>query len=219
MEKSTKPEKADKADVAKPEASSKQVAAATKPAAKAAKPADDADDDFASVTKAVKGMKQSTAVGDSRAAAKPKQVAAADGRDGESLADQVNKALRSGGAPTAASAASQAASAQAGPVTASEIEGVRRQIEQCWNVPAGLKGTADMVVSIRVEMGIDGRPRSAVIENAARMDSDPSYRATAESAKRAVLNPRCQPFKLPPEKYERWRTLTLVFNPAEMFRT
>jgi hypothetical protein len=30
------------------------------------------------------------------------------------------------------------------------------------------------------------------------------------------LNPRCHPFKLPPEKYDHWRTMTLIFNPKEM---
>jgi len=50
-----------------------------------------------------------------------------------------------------------------------------------------------------------------------RMQASPSYRVAAESALRAVLNPRCHPFKLPREKYERWKRMTLVFDPKEMF--
>lgn len=105
------------------------------------------------------------------------------------------------------------------PVTMSEIEAVRRQIERCWNLPAGAKDAEDMIVSIRVEMNIDGTPRTAVVTDRGRMRVDPFYRAAAESAVRAVLNPRCHPFTLPREKFKRWKTMTLVFNPKEMFGT
>jgi hypothetical protein len=105
------------------------------------------------------------------------------------------------------------------PVTMSEIDLVRRQIERCWSLPAGAKDAEDMVVSIRVEMNVDGTPRMAEIRDQARMRGDAFYRAAAESALRAVLNPRCHPFTLPPEKYDSWKTMTLVFNPKEMFGT
>jgi hypothetical protein len=49
------------------------------------------------------------------------------------------------------------------------------------------------------------------------MKSDPFFRSAAESALRAVLNPRCNPLRLPPEKYEQWQTMTLNFDPREMF--
>jgi hypothetical protein len=38
----------------------------------------------------------------------------------------------------------------------------------------------------------------------------------AESALRAVLNRHCQPFKLPRDKFDSWKTMKLVFNPKEM---
>jgi hypothetical protein len=105
------------------------------------------------------------------------------------------------------------------PVTMSEIDAVRRQIERCWNLPAGAKDAENLVVSIRVEMNIDGTPRTALVTDQGRMRDDPFYRAAAESAVRAVLNPRCHPFTLPREKFTRWKTMTLVFNPKEMFGT
>jgi len=101
----------------------------------------------------------------------------------------------------------------------SEIEAVRRQIERCWNLPAGAKDADSLIVSIRVEMNIDGTPRTAVVTDQSRMRADPFYRSAAESAVRAVLNPRCHPFTLPREKFSRWKTMTLVFNPKEMFGT
>lgn len=94
---------------------------------------------------------------------------------------------------------------------------VRRQIEPCWNVPAGAKDARDLVIVVKVTLRPDGTVSDALIEDMGRYRADPVFRAAAESARRAVLNPRCQPFKLPPEQYELWRLLTLNFNPREMF--
>lgn len=104
-------------------------------------------------------------------------------------------------------------------VSMSEIDAVRRQIGRCWNLPAGAKSAENLIVAIRVEMNVDGTPRSATIERQESSAGNPFYQSAAESALRAVLNPRCHPFKLPPEKYQTWRTMTLVFNPKEMFGT
>ncbi|MEQ8193755.1 MAG: hypothetical protein RIB59_04635 [Rhodospirillales bacterium] len=102
------------------------------------------------------------------------------------------------------------------PLTISEIDLVRQQIARCWNLPAGAKNAEDLIIEIKVGMNPDGTVREARIENQVRM-SDGFFRAAAESALRAVLNPQCQPFKLPPEKYSIWQTMTLTFNPKEMF--
>ena len=103
------------------------------------------------------------------------------------------------------------------PLTISEIDAVRRQIARCWNVPAGAKDAKDLVIDIRVEMNPDATVRLARIQDTTRLGSDPFFRAAAESALRAVLNPRCSPFKLPPDKFDHWKTMTLSFNPREMF--
>ena len=36
-------------------------------------------------------------------------------------------------------------------------------------------------------------------------------------AMRAVRNPLCSPFELPPDKYEVWKTVTVTFDPSQMF--
>lgn len=102
-------------------------------------------------------------------------------------------------------------------LTISEIDLVRQQIHRCWNLPAGAKDAHQMLISIRIAMNPDGTVRTARVLDNARMSSDPFYRTMAESALRAVLNPRCQPFKLPPEKYERWQSMKLNFDPRDMF--
>jgi hypothetical protein len=48
------------------------------------------------------------------------------------------------------------------------------------------------------------------------LQSDRFKLAAGESALRAVLNPECQPYKLPVNKYDVWKDLKLTFNPREM---
>ena len=100
-------------------------------------------------------------------------------------------------------------------VTMSEIDAVRQQISQCWSLPSGARDAANLIVTIRATVAPDGTVTSAVIEDRSKM-GDPFFRAAAESAQRAVLNPRCQPLKLPPQKYEQWKNLRLDFNPKDM---
>jgi outer membrane biosynthesis protein TonB len=192
----------EKPEVEKPQPSS--PVAAVKPAAKP-----EPVTDFASVLKTVQGMQQKRPPdSDGEAAKKPPPAPPADAPP--SFDEQVAKALASRTAPGFNPSL---------PITATEIDLVRRQIEACWNVPAGARDAAELIIHIRVEMNPDGTPRMASVVEEDRMRGDPFFRAAAESALRAVLNPRCHPFKLPADKYERWRTMTLVFNPREMLGT
>lgn len=102
-------------------------------------------------------------------------------------------------------------------ISASEIDAIRRQIEPCWSLPAGARDADKMIVEIKATVGPDGRVRSAVIVDRARASNDRFFRSMAESAVRALLNPRCQPLKLPVETYQDWRNMTLTFYPGEMF--
>ena len=99
----------------------------------------------------------------------------------------------------------------------SELDALKRQIERCWYFPAGARNARDLVVEIKVLVNRDRTVRQARIVDVARMRRDPFYRSAAESARRAVLNPRCSPLKLPPAKYDLWRSMTLTFNPREAF--
>ena len=101
-------------------------------------------------------------------------------------------------------------------LSASEMDAVRQQIAQCWNVPSGARYAEELIVDIFVVMNSDATVREARIVNNGRMGNDPFYRSAAESALRAVLNPRCSPLKLPRDKFEVWKTMTLSFNPREM---
>ncbi len=101
-------------------------------------------------------------------------------------------------------------------LTISEIDAIRRQIEACWNVPAGLRDAENLIVDIKVVMNPDATVKRAEIVDRSRVVGEAYYRAAAESALRAVLHPRCSPLRLPPQKYEQWKTFTLSFNPKEL---
>ena len=101
-------------------------------------------------------------------------------------------------------------------LTASEIDLLRQQIERCWVVPAGARDAKDLDIEIKASVNPDGTVRQAAIVNMARYASDPFFRAAADSAKRAILNPQCSPLRLPPDKYEAWHNLDLFFNPKDL---
>jgi len=103
-------------------------------------------------------------------------------------------------------------------VTASEIDVLRQHIKRCWNVPAGVQGARDLAVTIRMEVAQDGTVTKAEIVDKARMNSnDEPFKAAANSAKRAVLDPQCNPLPLPAHKYDQWKDLEFNFDPKEMY--
>lgn len=99
-------------------------------------------------------------------------------------------------------------------VTASEIEGVRQKIRPCWNTQGGARDQA-MIITLTVEMNQNGTPVKAELRDTGRYNSDPVFRAAADAAHRAIMNPRCQPWPLSPEKFTSWRTITFNFDPRD----
>jgi hypothetical protein len=98
-------------------------------------------------------------------------------------------------------------------VTASEIEGVRSKIRPCWSSFGGAKDAP--IVSMVVQMNQDGTPVKAEVRDVGRYNNDPVFRSAADSAYRAVMNPRCQPWPLSADKYNGWRTITFNFDPRD----
>ena len=164
-----------------------------KPVAKPSPP-----DDFSSVLKTVENLKNKAPQ------EKPKPV--------KTLAQEVAEALKRHKTPSQKKLARLG-----GSLTMSERDSVRRQIEPCWNVPAGARDAENLVVNIRLRLNSDGTVFTAELVDSARAARDPFFRAAAESALRAVLNPRCSPLRLPPKKYEEWKNMVLSFNPRDMF--
>ncbi|MDR0640536.1 MAG: cell envelope integrity protein TolA [Holosporales bacterium] len=102
-------------------------------------------------------------------------------------------------------------------LTATQIDLVRQTIRKCWHFPAGLKDAETLVVDIKMELDPNGNVKKAEIIDKERMNKDPNFRIAAENARRAVLDPECNPLPFPKNKYEEWKDLELSFNPREMF--
>jgi len=117
-------------------------------------------------------------------------------------------------AKAAATRQAPAAPNLAAVVTASEIEGVRQKIRPCWNTQGGSRDQA-MIITLTVEMNQNGTPVKAELRDTGRYNSDPVFRAAADAAHRAIMNPRCQPWPLSPEKFTSWRTIIFNFDPRD----
>ncbi len=101
-------------------------------------------------------------------------------------------------------------------ITNSEIEALNRGVEPCWNVNAGGKDAHKLIVELMVFVNQDRTVRDVKIIDKARYNNDTHFRAAAEAARRALLNPNCSTLNLPPEKYDRWKKFRYIFDPSNM---
>ena len=103
-------------------------------------------------------------------------------------------------------------------LTLSEEDALRAQIFGCWSVPLGLPYDEDLLVRIKLKLKKDGTITKSEILDHQRMNrpGQKFYKVLAESALRAVR--LCQPLKVPPTGYDKWKEIQLNFNPTEMLR-
>ena len=100
----------------------------------------------------------------------------------------------------------------------SEEDALRAQIFGCWSVPLGLPYDKDLLVRLKLELKKDGTILKSEIIDHQRMNmpGQKFYKILAESALRAVR--LCQPLKVPPTGYEKWKNIQLNFDPTEMLK-
>ena len=103
-------------------------------------------------------------------------------------------------------------------LTLSQEDALRAQIFGCWSVPLGLPYDEDLLVRIKLQLKKDGTIMKSEILDHQRMNRPDQkfYKVLAESALRAVR--LCQPLKVPPTGYDKWKDLQLNFNPTEMLK-
>ena len=103
-------------------------------------------------------------------------------------------------------------------LTLSQEDALRAQIFGCWSVPLGLPYDGDLLVRIKLKLKKDGTITQSEILDHERMNKpgEKFYKILAESALRAVR--LCQPLKVPPTGYDKWKDLQLNFNPTEMLK-
>lgn len=118
--------------------------------------------------------------------------------------------------PDLESLLSNAAEKVSDTLTISEMDLIKRQLMECWNVPAGAKDAKELVIVLDLVMSRDGTVQKASLMPEKSSTNHPFYRTGAESALRAVRNPRCTPLKLPPDRYESWKNFEVTFNPKDV---
>jgi colicin import membrane protein len=102
-------------------------------------------------------------------------------------------------------------------ISASEIAMIRQAIMSCvvpnWRVLSGGASAQETSVKIRIRFNADGTLSAPpVVTN---HQETPYFRAISESALRAVQ--QCEPYNLPPDKYEFWKDVVMNFSPKDMF--
>ena len=95
-----------------------------------------------------------------------------------------------------------------------EIKLLTQQLSNCWNAPAGaVINLGDKVtISSRVKKDMRVIPASIRLVDTNISKSNPFYGPITDSALRTLLNPECTPLKLPEDKYELWKNLTITFD-------
>tara|TARA_Y100001970_G_C14129923_1_gene801113 strand:+ start:41 stop:1090 length:1050 start_codon:yes stop_codon:yes gene_type:complete len=100
----------------------------------------------------------------------------------------------------------------------SEIDLVLQQLSRCFTAPAGAEIEKTMYVKISAKI----QRNREVLENSIRIidtnipKSSSVYGPITESAMRTLLNPECIPLKLPEDKYNLWKNLTMKFDYSVM---
>ncbi len=103
-------------------------------------------------------------------------------------------------------------------VTQNELSALTNQLIGCWQIPIGAKNVYDMVVTVHIWANPDRTVRRVDVQDEWRIANDPAFRALAESAKRAVLDPACSPLNLPEDKFKVWKDqyISVDFDPSRV---
>lgn len=120
--------------------------------------------------------------------------------------------------PADSGAAAGEANAPSGPpMTGAETDAMRVAVQACWNVGALSMEALRTTVVIGVSVNQDGKPDAASIQLvSSEGGSDVSTSQAFEAARRAIIRCGSKGFPLPPEKYDQWKELELVFDPNGM---
>ncbi|MFO7853981.1 MAG: hypothetical protein R6V44_01935, partial [Paracoccaceae bacterium] len=122
---------------------------------------------------------------------------------------------------TAEAAPSAPEAGRGPPVPAGAVTGVRDAVSGFWNTAQVLRleRPEELVVTVVVPLGPDGKLAGGA--GAVRTDPasppDGRWKIAIDAARRAAIRAASAGFDLPPESYERWKTLELVFRPGSDF--
>lgn len=106
---------------------------------------------------------------------------------------------------------------QGPPMTSGEKDSMRVAVQQCWNVGSLSTDALQTTVVVGVSVAENGVPDAGSIRLVSSSGgTEAGARGAFEAARRAIIRCGARGFPLPPEKYEQWREMELVFNPEGM---
>ena len=102
-------------------------------------------------------------------------------------------------------------------MTSGEIDGLRVAIKQCWNLGTLSSAAMSVKVTVRVDVGQNGKPdlqsiRMTGFDGGAESVANQVF----DAARRAIIRCSKGGLPLPADKYDTWKDLELVFDPSGM---
>ncbi len=101
-------------------------------------------------------------------------------------------------------------------LTAGETQAVLDQLRRCWRVDTVSANARNLVVTFRAEIRQNGFVNQNSITLLEPRPTPPDFQIAVDRARTALQDMRCQPFALPPQKYNAWRDIVIRFDPAQM---
>ena len=95
-----------------------------------------------------------------------------------------------------------------------EIDRIKNYVGKCWNTSISAS-EVKMIIPLKVSANKDGTINSVEIVDNSLYVKDSFYRATADSARRAVLN--CSPLPLPKNKEELFKSIIFDFDTSFIY--
>ena len=96
-------------------------------------------------------------------------------------------------------------------LTQTEYDKIKNHIRKCWSISYGAS-EVKQIIDLKISANIDGTVNSVEIVDKSLYGKDAFYRATADSARRAVLD--CSPLPIPMDKAERFKSFYFDFDPS-----
>ncbi len=145
----------------------------------------------------------------------PEQPAEPEAPAADAVADALAEALSGEASEEPAPGTGTAPSGP--PMTGGEKDALVIAVKQCWNVGALSTDALRTIVTVGVSMEPSGKPVSGSIRMIGyEGGTDASAQQAYEAGRRAIIRCGQNGYPLPPEKYDQWREVEIVFNPEKM---
>lgn len=127
------------------------------------------------------------------------------------LLDKRKPATNTGGQPEKAASLGTSTGSVGAKLTQTELDGLRDAIQRCWSLPPGYSAGRDFQAKVRTRLSKDGRVEGRIdVVSVTGFDGGPPI--LIRNAVKVAIE-KCQPYKLPSNKFAEWQNLEVTFYP------